>query len=148
MNQNDAKSIEKLIKVKTGEPLFSNRIIPCDLIIFLYVNPKILKILCTKENVSYDMSLKLQNELLKELNTDKYAFIKIELYKKSIGLEHVGRNVYISGDYNGFLTDKRDIVKYEDENNTFFHFPYIKPVKKLMICKENKDFYYLFMMIV
>ena len=30
MNQNDAKTIEKLIKVKTGEPLFSNRIIPCD----------------------------------------------------------------------------------------------------------------------
>ena len=46
MNKNDTKSVETLIKIKEGEPLFSNKIIPCDLIIFIYVNPKILRILC------------------------------------------------------------------------------------------------------
>lgn len=140
MNQNDAKSLEKLIEIKKGEPLFSNKIIPCDLIIFIYVNPKILRILCARENQSYDEALKLQNELLEKLDSDKYPFIKVELYKNSIGLDHVGRNVYICGDYNGFLTDKREIVKYEDENNTFFHFPYIKPVKNINDLRRKQGF--------
>ncbi len=140
MNQNDAKSLEKLIELKKGETLFSNKIVPCELIIFIYVNPQILRILCAKKNESYDEALKLQNELLKKLNRDKYQFIKVEFYKNSIGLDHVGRNVYICGDYNGFLTDKRDIVKNDDENNTFFHFPYIKPVKNMTDLQRKQGF--------
>ena len=140
MNQNDARTVEKLIAIKRGEPLFSNKIISCDLVIFIYVNPKILKILCTKNHVSYDIALKLQNELLKKLNTDNFSFIKVELYKKSIGLEHVGRNIYICGDYNGFLTDKREIVKYEDDDYYFFRFPYIKPVKKITDLQRKQGF--------
>ncbi len=140
VNQNDVKSLEKLIEIKNGIPLFSNKIVPCDLIIFIYVNPKILRILCTKENASYDEALKLQNELLKKLNMDKYPFIKIEPYKNSIGLDHVGRNVYICGNYNGSLTDKRDIAKYEDENHTFFHFPYIKSVKNIIDLQRKQGF--------
>ena len=120
--------------------MFSNKIIPCDLIIFIYVNPKILRILCTKENESYDKALELQNELLEKLRSDKYPFIKIELYKKSIGLDNVGRNIYICGDYSGFLTDKRNVVKYEDENNNFFHFPYIKSVKKIADLQRKQGF--------
>ncbi len=140
MNQNDAKSLETLIEIKKGEPLFSNKIIPCDLIIFIYVNPKILRILCAKENEYYDEALKLQNELLKNLHSNNYSFIKVEFYKNSIGLDHVGRNVYICGDYNGFLTDKRDIAKYDDEDNNFFHFPYIKPVKNINDLQRKQGF--------
>ena len=140
INQNDIKSLEALIEVKKGEPLFSNKIVPCDLVIFIYVNPKILRILCAKENVSYDEALKLQYELLVNLHSNKYAFIKVELYKNSIGLDHVGRNVYICGNYNGFLTDKRDMIKYEDENNTFFHFPYIKHIKNITDLQRKQGF--------
>ncbi len=140
MNQNNVKSVEKLIKIKKGEPLFSNKIIPCDLIIFIYVNPKILRILCARENKYYDEALKLQNQLLKKLDSEKRPYIKVELYKNITGLNHVGRNVYICGNYNGFLTDKRDIAKYDDENNTFFHFPYIKPVKNINDLQKKQGF--------
>ena len=140
MNQNDAKSLEKLIHIKKGEPLFSNKIVPCDLIIFIYIKPQILRILCTEENKSYEEALKLQNELLQKLSSEKHRYIKVELYKNSIGLDHVGRNVYICGDYNGFLTDKKDIAKYDDEDNTFFHFPYIKPVNDIIDLKRKQGF--------
>ncbi len=136
MNQNDVKTVENLIEVKKGDPLFSNKFVPCELIIFIYVNPKILRILCERENVSYDQALKLQNELLEKLHSGEYSFVKVEFYKKSIGLEHVGRNVYICGDYNGFLTDKRDIV----EDNNFFHFPYIKKVKNIDALQRKQGF--------
>lgn len=135
----DIKSLENLIEIKKDTPLFSNKIIPCDLIIFIYINPKILKILCAKENESYEKALRLQNELLLKLPKNKTPFLKVEFYKNSIGLDHTGRNIYICGNYNGFLTDKRDVNDYENENN-FFHFPYIKSVQNISELQRKQGF--------
>ena len=64
--------------------------------------------------------------------------IKIELYKQSIALKKVGRNVYIYDDNNYDLTDKKNIFDYDD--NYYFRFPYLKRVTNINELKRKHGF--------
>ncbi len=128
----EQEKIEQAIKVEKGVPLFSNKIIDCDLIIFLYVNPEMLKVLCSKNDSSYSSSINLQNRFIKVLKNKHY--IKINLYNGN--LNNIGRNVYICDTDDYGLIDKKKL----DNDDFNFRFPYIKRVDDIETLKRKQGF--------
>ncbi len=142
ISDDEKKRIEDSIQIEKGTPLFSHKILDTDLIIFMYANPKILKILCTREEVSYYRALNLQKKLKEQIKQSSCQVIKMELYPKAIGTKTMTRNVYIYDDNDYDLTDrkKRNEV-YEYENIKYdFRFPYLKIVTSLSELKRKQGF--------
>ncbi len=134
----EQQKIEKMIEVKKGIPLFSYKIIDSDIVIFLYVNPKILRILCLKENISYTNSLNLQQKLIDELKSINKQIITLNLY--DINLDNIGRNVYILDDEEYFLTDRKEMDTEYNFEDYSFRFPYIKRVTEFNDLKRKRGF--------
>lgn len=136
----EQKRIEKTIKVKRGIPLFSSKIIDSDVIIFLYIDPKMLKVICFQKQLIYSGSLYLQNELIKQLDFSSNKVIKFNLCPSSSEVSKIGRNVYICDDGEWFLSNKRDLESDYYDEESFFRFPYIKIVDDINDLKRKQGF--------
>ncbi len=137
VTDNEVKRVEEQIKIEKSIPLFSNKIIDCDLILFLKIEPKVLKIVCDYEKTEYSFILKKQQELMNEINEKHYPVKIIEIYPKYNELK-MSRNVYVYGNLYYHLFDKRDTDYIDDENH--FHFPYIKDIDKLESLERKQGF--------
>ncbi len=133
----EQEKVEKSITITKGIPLFSNKIIDSDIMIFLYINPQTLRILCSKDNVSYEVALEMQKKIQKELKLLNQKIITINLYSNNLALEDVGRKVYICDSNNYYLCDKRDM---DIEDESFLRFPYIIYVNELEDIKRKQGF--------
>ncbi len=139
---NEKKRLEDSIEIEKGVPLFSHKMIDSDLILFIYVDPKILRILCTREKVSYQEALSLQNKLKSQVNQATCQVVNIKPYSHSLDIEKVGRNVYIYDDKNNDLTDRKILKEYYNDENIdfYFRFPYIKKVNHMDDLKRKQGF--------
>ena len=137
VSNTEKNKLEKQIKIVKNNPLFSHKIVDCDLILFLKIEPKVLKIICDYENMIDSYVLKKQQELLKEIREKKYPMIVVELYPKDRELEKMARNVYVLGNLYYYLEDKRGTKGFDDNH---FHFPYIKMVDKIEELKRKQGF--------
>ncbi len=138
VTDNERKRMEEQIKIEKGKPLFSTQIVDCDFIIFLKIEPKVLKIVCDYEKTEYFYILRRQQELLQEIDAQSYPLKVFEIYPKDSDLAQMSRNVYLCGSLYYSLIDKRELDEFTKENH--FHFPYIKKVDKLEDLKRKQGF--------
>ena len=139
VNDEELKSLEKQIKTTPGIPIFSQNIIDCDLILFIKIEPQVLKIVCSHAKKDYAYILKRQQKLYQEIYEKSYPLKMIEVYPKDSDLEKMSRNVYVCGNTYYYLTDKKNMDKYDYEDNNF-HFPYIKQVNNIEELKRKQGF--------
>ncbi len=142
INDSEKKKIEDSIKIERGIPLFSHKIINSDIIIFIYVNPKILRIFCIRERVSYFQALNLQNDLKNQLKKLSCPVVNINLCSNCLDVETIARNVYICDEEPYNLTDRKVLKEYYDDENMeyYFRFPYIKIVSNIDDLKRKQGF--------
>ena len=76
----EQEKIATEVVINKGIPLFSKKIVASDIIIFLNINPKTLRILCDRDNVSYEMTYELQKNFQKKLKQLDCKIININLY--------------------------------------------------------------------
>lgn len=135
----EKKRIADTIKIKNGIPLFSNKILDSDIIAFIYVNPKAMRVLSLQQKISYDYALNIQKKLIDELENQNSSLVKINLYSDDISFDDVGRNVYICDDAEYVFTERQDLADdYYD--GVYFRFPYIKMVDNINDLKRKQGF--------
>lgn len=140
INDNEKKKIEELLEIKKGLPLFSHKIIDSDIVIFININPSILKIFCTIGRVSYNQALNLQKSLKEKLNNISCPVIKINLYSNSIDIKNVARNVFILDEHDYNFLNRKELKEEYDTDIYYFRFPYIKKVNTLEELKRKQGF--------
>ena len=134
----ERERVGKQIQIEKGIPLFSTKIIDCDFILFLKIEPKVLKIVCDYERTEYIYILKKQQELSLEMKEKSYPVKIVSVYPKESELEKMPRNVYVYGKPFSYLEDKRGMEAFEYDSH--FHFPYIKQVDTLEDLKRKQGF--------
>lgn len=134
--------LKKAIEIKLSIPMFSEEIIPCDLIIFLNMNKHALEIKAFLEQIPYDKIKNTQEKIKQSLKTSNCKIYNLQMPPQKIDFQKTKRVVYLCGiesDLN--LTDKKTIEWNSLNTNALdCRFPYIKKVQTLKELKRKQGF--------
>ena len=137
----EQEKIATEVVINKGIPLFSKKIVASDIIIFLNINSKTLRILCDRDNVSYEMMRELQNSFQKKLKQLDCKIITVNLYPYNKALANVGRKIYILDNQEYDLLNKKDIADLSDKiDKPFLRFPYINQITNFEDLKRKQGF--------
>lgn len=145
ITESEREVVKKTMAVKKGVPMFSEHLLDCDLIIFLYTNEKVLKLKATMDFKDAASDIYIQNKLKSELKKVSTPVIKIETSPKEIHPENMSRNVLICGKNlknKICIMDKKEEVLeyYEKEGKLLVRFPYLYYFDTLEEIKRKQGF--------
>ncbi len=139
----EKKALESKMIITKGIPLFSECLVDCDLIIFLYINESLLKLRTTMNYMEATSAIAIQNNLKKELKNVSVPIIKIDVLPKRIYPEKMSRNVFVCNSLKEKinLIDKReDNFETQQEGKLLIRFPYINYFNALEELKRKQGF--------